>query len=828
MHKEFCMQGICPNCGAAGEVGGACGEKNCKLHGYYFIYEDKGRKQLSAGLERDALVGRKVDEYLVVDRLGEGGFGVVYLTLQMPIMMETALKLLKSSTLQEGDAARRLDKFKQEAQALARLTHPNIVRLIKYGIFESVPYMVMEFVKGAMELRHEMKARLAAGSRFSVAEIRHIWTQVLNALTAAHEDGLIHRDMKPENIMLQEVKGDVHFVRVLDFGLAKFLADSPQTSLIQGTPIYMAPEQFLGRDIGPWTDLYSIGLLLSEILTGRTVFDAVDTTVLFRNKMNPGFDPGCIAVDVGLPGASVQFIRKACAMDTSVRFRSAPEFLEAMNEMLGRLIDPAMARTEPAIPAISSTQMVASDSIESGSDFLDSDLTPGQERRSDAASDAAIANAPTVASDSLKPKPGGGWRSKAGTIVGVATALLVLVAAALGLFTGIFIDGDEEGADAGQVAEAPQDVRSEGPAVPLPDAVAGLPDIRIKRDLPKARARDLVRREAHKVRKPRVDVKPQARDIAATRPDTARQRPDVVGSKPDVAAQKGDVAAPKTDVSGEKQDVAAQKTDAVRPLGDAAVRPHDVKPEVAVGTVREQLNALYIEEGVPVPSEKCRVVEPAAVEKLMAAYRSLSGPEDAMGEAARQLAALEAQMAGSAEYWVVSARLQRKLNRKEPEAMLNPAKKAVELCPEMAVAWNVLGTAHLSAQESLKAEEMYARAMELSPDYMQPRFNMALLAIKKGELPVALGLLDELIEKRPNHRKAHWIRARIRLASGQFEPAVGDLQVVLEREPGNTQALIQLGHARMELGKNSEAQEAYCKALALGDENAEKHCKKKE
>jgi len=290
----------------------------------------------SSVLERDSLIGKKIDDYLVVKKLGEGGFGAVYLALQMPIMMKTALKLLKPMGDAE-DAEARIESFKVEARVLAQLAHPNIVRLVEYGILDGVPYMAMEFVEKGMELEEALRQRLAYGTGLSFVEVRHIMTQVLHALAAAHGDGLIHRDLKPQNIMLQRVKGDSSFVRVLDFGLAKFVRESADTSMARGTPCYMAPEQFTGRNIGPWTDLYAAGLIMFELLTGRRAFSDSYSSQLVAKKLNPDHDPTERAKDLNLPESISVFVRRATALDTRNRFRSAREFLAAMTRLFDKL-----------------------------------------------------------------------------------------------------------------------------------------------------------------------------------------------------------------------------------------------------------------------------------------------------------------------------------------------------------------------------------------------------------------------------------------------------------------------------------------------------------
>jgi len=286
----------------------------------------------------DRLIGTRLDEHLLVRHLGEGGFGTVYVSLQMPVMMESALKLLKRS----GDAASaraRAEALAQEAVALSRLTHPNIVRLLKYGVFGDQPYMVTEYVKGGRELAAVMHQRARRKTGFSPEEVRHVVGQVLRALASAHEADVVHRDIKPQNIMLQTVNEDSLFVRILDFGLAKFVVESSDTSAIRGTPAYMAPEQIVCRNIGPWTDLYAVGIMLFEMLTGARAFSGLTARELYSAKLEPDYDIIRRAPVSELPDFVAAVIRTATATDVASRFASAKEFLQSSEDMFARLLE---------------------------------------------------------------------------------------------------------------------------------------------------------------------------------------------------------------------------------------------------------------------------------------------------------------------------------------------------------------------------------------------------------------------------------------------------------------------------------------------------------
>ena len=331
----FVSTGRCPSCGDEGEVAQACAQQACARWGYHFVPSEY--VAATPGRARDPLLGRVVDEYLLAELIGSGGFGKVYLALQQPIGMKVALKVLDVERGQPQEAVDlALRKFYGEAQALARLSHPNIVRLLKYGVFEEAPYMVMEFVPGGRTLKHEMLERRRQRQRFRFGEAAHVLNQLLDALAAAHTGGLIHRDVKPENIMLQRVAGNANFVRVLDFGLAKFTDDASRTSMTLGTPVYMAPEQVTHGDIGPWTDLYAVGQIALQLLCGRRPYAGASSQEILASKLNRGYDVLATIPLTHATGPVLELLRTAIAWDPTQRYRDATE----MRVALGAIPEP--------------------------------------------------------------------------------------------------------------------------------------------------------------------------------------------------------------------------------------------------------------------------------------------------------------------------------------------------------------------------------------------------------------------------------------------------------------------------------------------------------
>ena len=189
----------------------------------------------------------------------------------------------------------------------------------------------MEFVDGGVSLKP--LARPKDGGRPDPAMALGVLNQVLNALEAAHGVGIVHRDIKPDNILLRPVAGDEHHVKVLDFGLAKFLSEGTGTSIALGTPGYMAPEQIKAAGMGPWTDLYAVGVMACEMLTGRWPFEGRTAQVLIACKLDPAFDPAPQLEGLDVDPEILAFLRQALAHAPADRFRDVASFRAALNAL---------------------------------------------------------------------------------------------------------------------------------------------------------------------------------------------------------------------------------------------------------------------------------------------------------------------------------------------------------------------------------------------------------------------------------------------------------------------------------------------------------------
>ncbi len=230
----------------------------------------------------DELIGQTVDHHVLVKRLGKGAMGTIYLGVHPMIRSQVAVKVLHGSG---EDSRTSFSRFVLEARAVNEIKHPNIVRIMNLDALpDGRPFIIMEYLEGL-----NLRERMVRGPLLEPGEAHAIVTQILSALQAAHEAGFIHRDLKPDNIFITN-DGEV---RLLDFGIAKLLDDSAKTFMTQdgsivGTPMYLSPEQALGdhNAVGPWTDLYSMGVILYEMYTGKSPFDAKGVSQILLAHIN--------------------------------------------------------------------------------------------------------------------------------------------------------------------------------------------------------------------------------------------------------------------------------------------------------------------------------------------------------------------------------------------------------------------------------------------------------------------------------------------------------------------------------------------------------------
>ena len=261
------------------------------------------------------MIGKAISHYKILEKLGEGGMGVVYEAEDTKLRRTVALKFLPPGLTRDPQARAR---FVQEAQAAAALDHPNICSVFEIGEAEGATYIVMPCIKG-----RSLKQRIAAGP-LSLEEALDIAGHVAEGLKEAHERGILHRDIKPANIMLTE-KGRA---MIMDFGLAKLTgsADMTRTLAVMGTVAYMSPEQARGEAVDQRTDIWSFGATLYEILTGEMPFGRKsDQALVFSILQEIPEPPSRLRPEI--PIQLERIVQRALEKDKSLRYQTIAEIL---------------------------------------------------------------------------------------------------------------------------------------------------------------------------------------------------------------------------------------------------------------------------------------------------------------------------------------------------------------------------------------------------------------------------------------------------------------------------------------------------------------------
>jgi tRNA A-37 threonylcarbamoyl transferase component Bud32 len=295
----------------------------------------------------DPLVGKTIDDHYVVDALiGEGAMGRVYRAHHVRLLHKRyALKVLLGDLA--ATPAMRL-RFRHEAEAASRLDHPNVVGVVDFGRTRAgLMYIVMELVEGPT-LR-----RMVRESRLAPERVAAIGKQVAAGLSHAHARGVVHRDLKPDNIMLV---GDT--AMLADFGLAITVAAQDArltTSGVMCTPLYAAPEQLLGQDIDHRVDLYALGATLFELLTGRSMFDG-DANQVVAKKLS-GKAPHVASFAPDVPRALAAVIDKLLERRPNARYQTATEVSDALDRALGRALR-GRRHVRPTLAAVVATAIL--------------------------------------------------------------------------------------------------------------------------------------------------------------------------------------------------------------------------------------------------------------------------------------------------------------------------------------------------------------------------------------------------------------------------------------------------------------------------------------
>ncbi len=323
-----------------GELAGAFGQMVEELREKDRLVAYLGRQDEMHGVEPPTLANtagrngllavgsRFAGRYDIQEVLGSGGMGVVYRAYDMEVGEAVAIKALRPEL--GGLDPTLLERFKQELRLARRITHRNVVRTYDLGEVDGVYYITMELVRGAT-----VAALIREAGRLAVPATLTIGKQVCRALEVAHEEGIVHRDIKPQNLLVDPTG----FLKVMDFGIARLAerpvgGDHPLTAagVVVGTPQYMAPEQLFGDPVDGRADVYATGAVLFECVTGRPVFEAPSLVALLARHLNDA-PPDPRAVNADVPEPLGRAILRALARKPDERWPGAREFLHALEQV---------------------------------------------------------------------------------------------------------------------------------------------------------------------------------------------------------------------------------------------------------------------------------------------------------------------------------------------------------------------------------------------------------------------------------------------------------------------------------------------------------------
>jgi serine/threonine-protein kinase len=275
-------------------------------------------------------------KYEIKRTLGRGAMGVVYEGWDPTIQRLVAIKTVPIADAGDPETQEALARFRREAQAAGRLTHPNIVSVYDYGETADVAYIVMEYIEGPT-----LKSLLDKQERFGLPEILRIMQDLLAGLDFSHERGVVHRDIKPANLMLTSADRSKFRAKIADFGIARIESSSmTQAGTMMGTPAYMSPEQFMAETVDSRTDIYSSGVLLYQLLTGERPFEGGMSAIMHKALHTEPPKPSQISVNA--PPAFDAVVAKAMAKRPADRFATAGDFAAAVQ---------AAAANPAAVPA---------------------------------------------------------------------------------------------------------------------------------------------------------------------------------------------------------------------------------------------------------------------------------------------------------------------------------------------------------------------------------------------------------------------------------------------------------------------------------------------
>jgi len=292
------------------------------------------------------VIGQRIGQYEITALLGEGGMATVYRAHQESMRRDVAIKVIKVGLNEQAEF---MTRFIREVQTVAALSHPHILKVFDYGEFNGAAYLVMELLTGGS------LAQIIKRGPMPITMVRRVVEHITSALDYAHGTGIVHRDLKPQNVLLDS-QGNAFLT---DFGIAKVLREKTQitqTGTVMGTPAYMSPEQWQGGSIDGRADLYALGVMIFEMLSGSLPFEGDTPFSLMHMHI---YQPPRRLVRPDLPPGVEYVIQRALAKDRNQRFQTGAELMDALNAALSGQVQapPAPFITPPPPPAYNASPL---------------------------------------------------------------------------------------------------------------------------------------------------------------------------------------------------------------------------------------------------------------------------------------------------------------------------------------------------------------------------------------------------------------------------------------------------------------------------------------
>jgi len=741
---------------------------------------------LTSGGGQSLATGQSFGQYAEVSLLGQRGTAEAYVAVDTRLRRQVALKLLPPAYTHDADRVRR---FEREARAVSALNHPNILTIYEVGEEDGRHFIAAEYVEGETLRERLKRGRVEAGEAVEIA------AQVASALAAAHEVGIVHRDVKPENVMLRPDG----YIKLLDFGLAKLAgqpralssrvttASKTQEGLVLGTVGYMSPEQARGEQVDARTDVWSLGVLLYEMLAGRAPFEGETPSHVMVSIME--HEPPPLPLDAEVPAGLGRLVERALIKETSGRYLTAGEMAHDLKGLREEL------------PVESRLKRLRRSDADGEEAAAKSDVRPALK-----AARASATGTPGTAAARLTTSARyviDGIRRHRGGAVFASTTALVLVASLVYFFNFAGRGGEAIGSvavlpfvNAGGDPEA--EYLSDGISESLINSLSQLPGLKVT-----------ARSSSFKYKGREVDPQEVARSLGVAAILTgrvSRRGEDLLISVELVDARD------KTQVWGEQYN---------RKAADLIAVQSDISSEIA-RKLRLRLTA-----GVQQQLAKPETVNLQAYELLLKGRFTWG-----KGGTANRKTALEyyqqaiavdpayahayAELSGGYNSLITNNELEPKEFTPKAEAA---ARKALESDENLAEAHLAMAWVKLSAWDWAAAEREIKRAIELNPNLVGAHRTYAIYLRIHGKREEAVAQLNRVRELDPLSLSANQAVLVALSIFRQNEQALEVAQKILELDKSNPDAHTRVGQFYTRLGRYREAIAAYQEAIKLGDES---------